>query len=106
MLLITVLEGNDPVPLVTRTGIPTRRLVVLETVTLSPTLLAPVRIGLLLPTRNFTKTQAASQLEAPVSIRQLFSQLRLNCTKQKLAVLVVETVPPLITIFDTVMLFA
>jgi len=41
MLLITVLAAKVPVPELTTTGIPTRRLAVVVTVTVVPLLLAP-----------------------------------------------------------------
>jgi hypothetical protein len=68
MLLMTVLAAKVPVPAVLYTGIPTRRLAVLLTVTVVPLLLAPVNTGLLTPTINFTNTQAASQLLGPLLV--------------------------------------
>ena len=108
MLLMTVLEAKVPVPELTTTGMPNRRLAVLLTVTVVPLLLAPVNTGLLTPTLNFTNTQAASQLLGPVLARQLFSQLRSNSTSVKLAALFTpaEVFWPVVVTLLTAMLLA
>ena len=61
ILVMIVLVANAPVPSVTRTGIPTRKLAVFVTVIVVPLLFTPKKTGFVDPTRNFIKTQAASQ---------------------------------------------
>ena len=85
MLVITVFAANTPVPLVLANGIPTRKFSVVlpaGSVIVEPLLLTPVKVGSLEPVMNFINTHAASQLLGADDVRQLFSQLRLNCTEQ------------------------